>query len=149
MKRGIEIPHTECHVVGRPDHHNAMNAPGGRPDPRCECRTAAWRVPKDRWLTVSRLRHNLKPVVLRLPTRAVSVVDTIGAGDAFTAGLLTRLGEAGVTSRAELERLSSAGLAQALQFAALVAALTCARAGADPPRRDELEAYLGAMGRLD
>lgn len=78
---------------------------------------------------------------LRVPSVAVTVVDTIGAGDAFTAGLLTRLGEAGVTSRAHLDGLGTAGLDQALQFAALVAALTCARAGADPPRRNELEAY--------
>lgn len=82
---------------------------------------------------------------MRVPARAVSVVDTIGAGDAFTAGLLARLGEAGVSSRAALERLGDSGLEQALQFAALVAALTCARAGADPPRRNELEAYLSAM----
>ncbi len=78
---------------------------------------------------------------LRVPAFAVNVVDTIGAGDAFTAGLLARLGEAGVTSRADLDALGSAGLEQAVQFAALVAALACARAGADPPRRNELEAY--------
>lgn len=65
----------------------------------------------------------------------ITVVDTVGAGDAFTSGLLDAL--------ARHDRLSPAALSDApwadmLDAAGLVAALTCARAGANPPRRAEL-----------
>ncbi|MDF2706753.1 MAG: carbohydrate kinase [Nonomuraea muscovyensis] len=62
----------------------------------------------------------------------VRVVDTVGAGDAFTAGLLHRLGERGLLG-GRLDRLDLATAAEAASFAARVAALTCAVAGANPP----------------
>jgi fructokinase len=82
----------------------------------------------------------------RVPTFPVQVVDTVGAGDSFSGGLLAGLGERGVTSRAALAALSAADLAATLRFAAAVAALTCTRAGADPPRRAEVDAFLAAQG---
>ncbi|HEY4097449.1 MAG TPA: carbohydrate kinase [Baekduia sp.] len=60
----------------------------------------------------------------------VDVVDTIGAGDAFLGALLADLTQAGL---ADLERAI-----KATTFACRVAALTCTRAGADPPRRSDL-----------
>lgn len=69
----------------------------------------------------------------------VEIEDTVGAGDAFTSGLLAWLAEHGRLDRVSLERLRLSELEQALAFASQVAALTCARAGADPPRRDELD----------
>jgi fructokinase len=68
----------------------------------------------------------------------VSVVDTVGAGDTFLAAFLTALDEAGLTRRPAFEALSDAACAAALGFAAEAAALTCARRGADLPRRAEL-----------
>ena len=65
------------------------------------------------------------------PSRPVKVVDTVGAGDAFMSGLLDALSD-------PLAALTPAALAAALDHAGLVSALTCARAGADPPRRAEL-----------
>jgi fructokinase len=70
---------------------------------------------------------------------SVAVRDTIGAGDAFTAGLLAGVQEAGVRTQDDLARATDKGMAQALALANTVAALTCTRAGADPPRREELE----------
>jgi fructokinase len=69
--------------------------------------------------------------------RAVQVVDTIGAGDAFTSGLLSALAEAGVHDAATL---AAADLTAAVDEAILVAALTCERAGADPPTAAEVAA---------
>ncbi|MFO8076611.1 MAG: carbohydrate kinase [Egibacteraceae bacterium] len=66
------------------------------------------------------------------------VVDTIGAGDSFTSGLLAWLDEAGALHRDAVAALDDEDLAAAVRFAAGVAAATCARAGADPPRRAEL-----------
>ncbi len=69
----------------------------------------------------------------------VEIEDTVGAGDAFTSGLLAWFSQREGLDRASLERLSVPELEQALAFASKVAALTCTRAGADPPRREELD----------
>jgi fructokinase len=68
---------------------------------------------------------------------AVQVVDTIGAGDAFGAALLAWLHDHSKLSR-DL-RLEPDELRGALEFACLVASLTCTRAGADPPWSGELD----------
>jgi fructokinase len=73
---------------------------------------------------------------VRVPAPVVDVVDTIGAGDAFGAGLLAWLYDHDRLSRdLHLDRKE---LHAALEFACLVASITCTRAGADPPRRAEL-----------
>ncbi len=68
----------------------------------------------------------------------VDVVDTVGAGDAFTSGLLAGLDEHGLLERTALRAADAAALREVLAFAARVAAVTCTRHGADPPRRAEL-----------
>lgn len=73
------------------------------------------------------------------PAVAVSVVDTVGAGDTFQAALLTWLAEHGCLSIEALGSMSAAQLRDALQFAVSAAAITCSRRGADLPRRSELE----------
>lgn len=76
--------------------------------------------------------------VLRVAPEPVDVVDTVGAGDAFTAGLLAGLDDAGLLDRAALEAADDDALRGALALAARVAAVTCGRAGASPPTRGEL-----------
>jgi len=71
-----------------------------------------------------------------VPAPPVDVVDTIGAGDAFSGGWLAHWAEHGL-GRGDLARPDA--VRAATRFACLVAALTCARAGASPPRRAELE----------
>lgn len=66
----------------------------------------------------------------------IDVVDTIGAGDAFGAAMLAWLHDNGKLD-AELH-LDREQLQSALDYANLAAAITCARAGADPPWRREL-----------
>lgn len=77
---------------------------------------------------------------VRRPAVPIAVVDTVGAGDSFTAALLDWLARRDLLGAGKLARVSEADLAAALDFAALVAAITCSRSGADPPRRSELEA---------
>ncbi|MGH7419975.1 MAG: carbohydrate kinase family protein, partial [Candidatus Rokuibacteriota bacterium] len=58
-----------------------------------------------------------------LPAPRVQVVDTVGAGDAFTAGLLSELAGRHVISRETLEAAEPAALEDALRFALAAAAL--------------------------
>jgi len=80
---------------------------------------------------------------VRVPARPVQVVDTVGAGDAFTVGLIDALwarGLLGAERRAELTAIDLNGLTVALEAASETAALTVTRAGADLPNRAELDA---------
>jgi fructokinase len=76
-----------------------------------------------------------------------AVVDTVGAGDAFTAGALAHLHQRGVLARAALRDLDARRLTELLRAACLVAADTCTRAGADPPRRRQLDAHAARAPR--
>lgn len=76
----------------------------------------------------------------------VTVVDTVGAGDAVTAGLLDALGRCGLLGGARREQLAAIApstLAEVLDCGMAVAGVTCSRQGADPPRRSELLAVVG------
>ena len=67
----------------------------------------------------------------------VEVADTVGAGDAFSAGLLDALAERGALGRGRAG-LAGVDLPAVLDRATLVAALTCTRPGADPPTLAEV-----------
>lgn len=83
-------------------------------------------------------RRGQPPLAVRPPP--VQVVDTIGAGDTFGAGLSTALSDHGVQDAATLAALPTPAWATVLRFAATAAALNCAREGADPPQRGAVEA---------
>jgi fructokinase len=74
---------------------------------------------------------------LRRPGRTVTVVDTIGAGAAFTAGLLAGLVRRGIHAPARVGELDDGTLGAVVDEAVAVSALTCERVGADPPRLSE------------
>jgi fructokinase len=65
---------------------------------------------------------------------AVQVVDTIGAGDAFSGGFLA------AWRPASGDGVDLDGAAEAAAYGALVASMTCERAGASPPTLDEVNA---------
>lgn len=73
--------------------------------------------------------------VATLPVPSVPVVDTVGAGDSFSGGFLAYWTSRGLgrAHLADTERVLAAA-----RFGVLVAGITCQRAGADPPRADEL-----------
>lgn len=68
----------------------------------------------------------------------VAVVDTVGAGDTFNAGVLAALHRAGALTRAGLAALGDAALDSALSLGVRAAAVTVGRAGANPPWSHEL-----------
>ena len=69
---------------------------------------------------------------------AVTVADTVGAGDTFNAGILAALHRAGALSKTGVAALSDAVLDAALSLGSRAAAVTVSRAGANPPWADEL-----------
>ena len=76
----------------------------------------------------------------------VRVRDTVGAGDAFMAGLLGSLDRRGLLERGALEVLTADGLRACLDFANRAASITCARSGAEPPTLAEVLAGGGYEG---
>ncbi len=70
--------------------------------------------------------------------RRVGVVDTVGAGDSFQAGLLCGLNELGKATKAGLGEVSVEECRRVVDFAMAAAATTCTRRGADLPRRSDL-----------
>ncbi|MER7685729.1 carbohydrate kinase [Streptomyces sp. NPDC097610] len=82
---------------------------------------------------------------LQVPAVATRVVDTVGAGDSFTAGLLHHLGARGLLG-GRLVDLGLDDVAEACRFGARVAALTCSVAGPNPPWRNQLVQLTTAGG---
>ena len=80
---------------------------------------------------------------LHRPAIPIDLVDTVGAGDSFTSGLLDGLRRADLIGAARHDALAAideATLVDVVDQAARVAAITCSRPGADPPTRAQLDA---------
>jgi len=82
---------------------------------------------------------------LEVEAPAITVVDTIGAGDSFQAALLFALQAIGRIEAGTLARMSAGELRRVLSFASTCAAFTCGRAGADPPRRTDVDSELSEL----
>ncbi|MCP5087599.1 MAG: carbohydrate kinase [Rhodobacteraceae bacterium] len=74
---------------------------------------------------------------ITVPARQVQIVDTVGAGDTFNAGVMAWFFEEGKMTRAALRSLSDDAVQAALANGASAAAITVSRAGANPPWADE------------
>ena len=81
---------------------------------------------------------SLRGEVFESSGRTVEVVDTVGAGDSFQAGLLCGLNELDKATKAGLSEVSLDECRRVVDFAMAAAAMTCTRRGADLPRRSEL-----------
>lgn len=73
-----------------------------------------------------------------VPAQTTTVVDTVGAGDTFNAGVMAQLANGGLLKKSTLANISDTQLSLALTFGAKVAAITVSRAGANPPWLNEL-----------
>ena len=88
-------------------------------------------------MVVTKGAHGLVGVtaedVIKVPGVKVDVIDTVGAGDTVGAIIVEALIEQG------LGALTGETLEAVLIRAAKAAAITCSRAGAQPPTKEELE----------
>ncbi|HZH09733.1 MAG TPA: carbohydrate kinase [Microvirga sp.] len=80
--------------------------------------------------------------VIERPAPHVDVVDTVGAGDTFHAGLLSWLDANDCLTPRDIAGLNDSQLTQALDFAAAAAAIVCTRRGANPPTWDEVTRFM-------
>lgn len=82
-------------------------------------------------------------VQVAVPAAKVDVADTVGAGDAFMAGVIDGLWQEdllGAEHRESLRSIAADALRRVLEHATAIAAITVSRAGANPPSRVELQA---------
>lgn len=73
-----------------------------------------------------------------VPVVKVDVVDTVGAGDTFDAGVLAALDRKGLLTKSAVANLSATDLEDALTWGVKAAAVTVSRAGANPPMASEI-----------
>jgi len=80
-----------------------------------------------------------KTLLVSVPAVDVTVADTIGAGDTFSAAFLARLEADRFLDKQAIADLNEEQLRDLLGYAARAAAITSSRPGADPPWRKEME----------
>jgi len=83
-------------------------------------------------------RARTRSLDVEMAADQVTVVDSVGAGDAFNAGLLAALRQTGHLCIDKIADLDRTTLSEALGFASKVAARTLGRIGADPPWKSEI-----------
>jgi len=76
--------------------------------------------------------------MIDVASQRVEVIDTVGAGDTFNAGVLSNLSETGLLTKTALSQIADTDMRKALEFGAKVAAITVTRSGANPPWKHEL-----------
>jgi fructokinase len=140
-----------AHIVKMSDEDLAFLFPGTSPARLAERWLGADRPTQ--LLVVTKGRDGATVVTrnarFAVPAVPVVVVDTVGAGDTFTAALLAGLADASVLSREVLAArvAGEPGLLRDIVGQALAAAaLTCTRPGADPPTAGELRSFLAETG---
>ena len=73
-----------------------------------------------------------------VPAEKAAVVDTVGAGDTFSAGFMAQLHKSGHLTKDGIKKATPADFRAAAAFGAKIAAITVSRAGANPPWASEL-----------
>lgn len=126
----VKVSGADLEALGVEDASRWVGAPGG---------PAAVVVTNGRHGSLV-LRRGRSPVAS--PAVPARVVDAVGAGDAYTAGMLSALAERDALTRAGLLELDEAAWLAVTAFASAAAAISCERADADPPDAAEVRRRL-------
>lgn len=86
-------------------------------------------------------RAYLKDEVVDVPAVECSVVDTVGAGDAFQATLLAGIASFDALDPDAIMAINAKDVGAIMHVAAHASAYVCARQGADMPRREDLPVW--------
>jgi fructokinase len=137
----LDLFFSRAHIIKISDADLAWLAPGRDP----ALAAAEWLAAQARIVLLTRGGEGAtlyaRSGSIARPAIKINVADTVGAGDAFMAGFLASLEDRDRLEIDSLDRLTPAELSEHLDFALAVAAITCSRVGADPPRRDDIEAF--------
>lgn len=148
MRATVERFVAPAHVVKASDADLELLYPGERPEDVC----ARWAAAGPELVVLTRGPSGLSAwrtgrAEVSVPGVPVEVSDTVGAGDTVTAALLAGLGSVGALAPGgAIAAVGDADLAGILRRAATAAAITCSRAGANPPTVDEVDALLPEAG---
>lgn len=148
MRATVERFVGAAHVVKASDADLEFLYPGERLEDVC----ARWAAAGPELVVLTRGPAGLSAwrtgrASVSVPGVAVAVNDTVGAGDTVTAALLTGLAEAGALApNGAVTSVSDDVLVAILRRAAAAAAITCSRAGANPPTGAEVDALLAEVG---
>jgi len=127
-----------CHLLKLSEEDLGLLHPGRA----AQDLAGAWTAQGVAWVVVTRGAEGASAwsatQALQVEPVRVTVADTVGAGDAFQAALLTALAERDVLTQQQLRELPAQAMRKVLEFASRAAAVTCSRRGADLPRRGEL-----------
>jgi fructokinase len=82
---------------------------------------------------------------IEVPGRDIKVVDTVGAGDTFSAALLSGLRTAGFLSLKRIGGLTAEKLGSVLNYAIVASSITCSRRGADLPTSADVAAVMAGI----
>jgi fructokinase len=85
---------------------------------------------------------------VEMPGEAITVADTVGAGDSFMAALISGLAQLealGAPARSRLRNITTDELRALAGYANRAAAVTCSRPGANPPTSAELGSLTGSL----
>ncbi|MFJ8923004.1 PfkB family carbohydrate kinase [Streptomyces sp. NPDC102415] len=117
-----------AHVVKASDEDLERLWPGAAPEETCRELAAGGRLVVLTRGARGSTAYTASAPPVSVPAAPVEVVNTIGAGDAFAAGLLSRMGSRGSFTAAQ----DPEEVRDMLAFASEAAASVCARAGTEP-----------------
>ncbi|HET6859989.1 MAG TPA: PfkB family carbohydrate kinase [Streptomyces sp.] len=121
-----------AHVVKASDEDLAALWPDADPDTTCRRLAAEGRLVVLTRGARGSTAYTAAGPPLSVSAAPVEVVNTIGAGDAFTAAVLSRLTELGAHRAEAAATLAPEQVREMLGFAAQVAASVCGQAGTEP-----------------
>lgn len=141
VRRVVEATSAISHVVKMSEEDAAWLYPDATPDAVGQALVAAGAKLGIVTLGADGCTVHTPDFATRLPALTAAVVDTVGAGDAFTSALLGEIIRLDLIKTVRAGQVSQQLATDLATRAMAAAAITVSRPGAQPPTSDELQAY--------